>query len=275
MRRSFILGFPFLLVACGQVRPETPAASSATTVSVQEAPQSAVPAPVVSPLPAPVATPPTGPIDERFAVSRDGWRVDYHLRLPALPPGQTKSLRHASIAWLFQGLAQLRPTFAATGEAALATLIADGGKPSGVEPWHSDRAVVATHQGGGWLALSRSESSFAGGAHGNNRIESLIVELDGIRALTLDEIVPPEQQGALRKLLAGELRRVRGLPADGPLTSEIASDADLPIPLPLLDADGARFVWNVYEIAPYSEGAFEVALPAAQARPFLAVNPWP
>ncbi len=257
-----LLVLSILLVACTPDPAQGPRASARVE-----------PPPVAAPLP-PALAPPAAPIDERFATTRDGWRVDYHLVLPALPAEDAKRLRRACTAWLFQGLAEPRPSVEASGEAALATLIADGGTPTGDEPWYSERAVVTTHQGGGWLALSRSERSYAGGAHANGRIESLIVERDGNRALTLDEVVASEHQAALRQLLATALRRSRGLPDDGPLTSEIASDAELPIPVPLIAADGARFVWNPYEIGPYSDGAYEVVIPAGQLRPLLTGDPW-
>jgi hypothetical protein len=274
MRRLLCLPV-LLLVACGpeaapgpraSARVEPPAASSQQPAASGQQPATS------SQAAAPAA--PSDPIDERFATTRDGWRVDYHLRLPALPADTTKRLRRACTAWLFQGLADARPTLAESGEAALTTLIADGGKPAGGEPWYSERAVVTTLQGGGWLALRRSERSFAGGATTTARVESLILELDGVRALTLDEVVPPERQDALRLQLARELRRVRGLPADGPLTSVVASDAELPIPVPLLSVEGARFVWNPYEIGPLSDGAYEVALTVGQVRTALAVDPW-
>lgn len=266
MRRLACLPLVLCIAACG------PGAPSTSSARVEVPAAQTAPAVVSAPAPAPAAL--VAPIDERFATTREGWRVDYHLRLPALQPEQVKGLRHACTAWLFQGLATPRPTLAASGEAALAALIADGGKPDGTGPWFSERAVVAMHQGGGWLALRRSESSCAGQPHANSRIESLIIKLAGVRALTLDEVVPPERQGGLRLLLAAELRRSRGLPADGPLTSEIASDAELPIPVPLLNAQGARFLWNPCEIGPYSDGEYEVVLSAAQVRGFLAVNPW-
>ena len=207
--------------------------------------------------------------DERFATTRDGWRVDYRLRLPAVTPAQAKRLRRACIAWLFQGQAAPRPTVAASGEAALATFIADGGAGSGSERF-SERSVEATHRGGGWLALCRRERSSSGG----NRSEALIVELDDVRALTLDEIVPPARQAGLRLLLAAELRRSRNLPASGPLTTDVASDTDLPIPVPLLSADDARFVWNPGELSPVSDGAYEAMLTSAQLRGVFAVELW-
>ena len=68
--------------------------------------------------------------------------------------------------------------------------------------------------------------------------------------------------------------RVRGLPPDGPLTSAIASDAELPIPMPVLTADGVVFTWNAYEIGPFSDGAYRAALPAEAVRGLLARDPW-
>ena len=257
-----------VLAACGER-----AAPPATTATPPAAPAAVetTPAPV-SPASRPA---PAAPVDERFSEAREGWRADFTLRLPALPQHAAKGLHRACTAWLFQGLATPRATMAESGEAALAALIGDGARPtSAPDPWYCERAVVATHYGRGWLALRRSETSFAGGAHPNSRVEALIVDSEAVRALTLDEVVPPDRQAELRLILARELRRIRGLPADGPLTSEVASDADLPIPLPLLTDEGARFVWNPYEIGPYSDGAFEVAVPLAQMRGFLINDPW-
>lgn len=262
MRALLLLPVALIATACGE-RAEAPAQPPPVLV--------ATPPPPMPPAPEPTAQ----PIDERFATTRDGWRVDYQLSLPALPAEQSRRLRRACTAWLFQGLADPRPTIAESGEAALATLIADGGQPGGAEPWYSERAVTATLHGRGWLALRRAERAAAGGAQPTSRLEGLIIAVDdGVRALVLDEVIPPEQQAGLRALLAAQLRQSRGLPADGPLTSEIASDAELPIPLPLLDRDGARFVWNAYEIGPLSDGAYEATVPAAQMRAFLAVDPW-
>jgi hypothetical protein len=274
MRRLLCLPV-LLLAACGpEARVDPPAASDQRPAASSQSPAVSDQRPAASDQRPAASQAPAEPIDERFATTRDGWRVDYHLRLPALPADTTKGLRRACTAWLFQGLAAPRPTLAESGEAALATLIVDGGKPTGGEPWYSERAVVSTLQGGGWLALRRSERSFAGGETATARVEGLILELDGVRALTLDEVVPPERQEALRLQLARELRRIRGLPADGPLTSVVASDGELPIPVPLLSADGARFVWNPYEIGPLSDGAYEVALGIDQVRTALAVDPW-
>ncbi len=258
-----------VLTACGER-----AAAPAPAPAVQTPPTAVVETPPAAAgqdsRPAPSA-----PVDERFSETREGWRADFTLRLPALPQHAAKGLHRACTAWLFQGLATPRATMAESGEAALAALIGDGARPtSAPDPWYCERAVVATHYGRGWLALRRSETSFAGGAHPNSRVEALIVDSEAVRALTLDEVVPPDRQAELRLILARELRRIRGLPADGPLTSEVASDADLPIPLPLLSDEGARFVWNPYEIGPYSDGAFEVAVPLAQMRAFLANDPW-
>jgi len=275
MRRLLCLPI-LLLAACGPEAAPGPRASARVEppAASDQQPATSSQQPAASQQPASSSQPAAEAIDERFATTRDGWRVDYHLRLPALPADTSKRLRRACTAWLFQGLAETRPTMAESGEAALATLIADGGKPAGGEPWYSERAVVAMQQGGGWLALRRSERSFAGGATAAARIESLILELDGVRALTLDEVVPPERQEALRLQLARELRRIRGLPADGPLTSVVASDGELPIPVPLLSAEGARFVWNPYEIGPLSDGVYEATMTAEQVRPSLAVDPW-
>jgi hypothetical protein len=244
----------------------------AGTASAVAAPRASAPPAPAPAAPAPVA-PPSAPVDDRFAADESGWRVAFQLTLPALPEASAHRVHRACEAWLFQGLIVPRGTFAESAQEAHKLLITDN-PHAGNDPWYAERAVVATHLGGGWLALSRSDSSFAGGEHPNSRLEGLVVQVDEVRALTLDEVVQPDQQPALRRLLALALRQARNLPADGPLTSVITTDDELPIPLPIIQTDGARFVWNPFEIAPFSEGAFEVVLSAAQLRPLLIANPW-
>lgn len=251
------------LAGCGD-RPA--AAAPAPSADGPSAPAAAAPAPPPAP--------PAPPVDEHYEADASGWRVSFRLALPELPEPSARRVRRACEAWLFQGLVAPRATFAETAAEAHRLLVADTPHPGAGDPWFAERAVVAAHLGAGWLALGRSDSSFAGGAHGNAKTEGLVVDVAEVRALTLDEVVPPERQPALRALLAREFRRARQLPADGPLTSEIAADADLPIPLPLIEAGGARFVWNPYEIAPFGEGAFEVRLAAEALRPLLARDPW-
>lgn len=264
------------LAGCGERAPEGQATVTKPALTAASAPRAAsgstTPAPVKAASTGPVVL--AQPVDDRFAAEEAGWRVSFHLSLPALPEASARRVRRACEAWLFQGLIAPRASFAESAQEAHKLLIADNPHVGAADAWYAERAVLATHLGGGWLALSRSDGSFAGGAHPNSKLEGLIVQVDEVRALTLDEVVPAAQQPILRRQLALALRQARKLPAEGPLTSEVATDDDLPIPLPVIQADGARFVWNPYEIAPYSDGAFEVVLSAAQLRPLLAANPW-
>jgi hypothetical protein len=214
-------------------------------------------------------------VADSYTMTADGWRVAFALSLPALPAAKARTLRRACEAWLFQGLISPRGDFAASAAEAHRLLIQD--TPRGAaegEPWYSERAVSARLLGAGWLSLERDWKEYAGGAHANQRSEGLLVEIAAGRALTIDEVIPADRIDALRALLARELRRVRGLPPDGPLTSAIASDAELPIPMPVLTVDGAVFTWNAYEIGPFSDGAYRAALPAEAVRGLLARDPW-
>lgn len=250
-----------------------PQASAAPPAPSPVAAAEAATAPVAAPS-APAAPPVMAPaVDERFALDEAGWRVSFHLALPALPEPAARKVRRACEAWLFQGLVAPRGDFAESAREAHRLLVSDT-PHAGTDPWYAERAVLATRLGGGWLALSRSDGSFAGGERANAKLEGLVVEVDGVRALELDEIVPAERQPDLRRLLAQELRRQRQLPASGPITSVVASDDELPIPLPIIGDAGARFVWNAYEIAPAADGAFAVELPAAQLKPLFARDPW-
>jgi hypothetical protein len=255
------------LAACGE---RTAAPQADTPLRLEGMPAEPAPTPAAAPAAPPVVA---AAVSDRHAAEAAGWRTAFELRLPALAEPAARRVRRAAEAWLFQGLVEPRASFAETAAEAQRILAADAPHPGAGDPWYCERAVVATRLGGGWLALARSERSSAG-AGASERIEGMVVAVDEVRALTLDEIVPPERQEALRAILAGELRRARGLPADGPLTELIASDAELPIPQPLIDDEGARFVWNAYEIAQREAGAFTVRLAAERLRPLLAADPW-
>lgn len=238
--------------------------------------EGASPAAAAEAAPEPVQTEPSPPLDERYAQEHDQWRLSMALELPGLPGTSARKIRHACVVWLFQGFAPpAAEGFDAAAKAAHDRLAQESPVPADTasKPWYDERSVTGTTIGP-WLSLSRNMNSFGGGAHPNTRVDGLIVEVATARALMLDEIVPAERQAGLRTALATAIRTAKGIAGDAPLTNDIQHDADLPIPVPLLDKDGARFVWNRFDIGAYADGEFTATLPAAQAAGFFALDPW-
>lgn len=265
------------LAACGEAaRPDTAAPVPKTLEGMPPAVASPASPAAAPALPAAEPATPSQALDVRYAQEHDRWRLALTLELPPLPGGSARRIRHACEVWLFQGFTAPGPEgFAPAAKAAHDRLIAESPVPAdtATAPWYDERTVSGT-QLGPWLSLARSMHSYGGGAHPNDRIDGLVVEIDSARALMLDEIVPADRQAALRATLAAALRSAKGIPAGQPLTSDIQKDEDLPIPVPLLSKDGARFIWNRFDIASYADGEFSVSLAPEQMRGVLAVDPW-
>jgi hypothetical protein len=261
LRRALVLVPLILGTGCAdQTRP--PASLPPPPLVLEGMPESAA-----RPTPAAAA-----PVDERFVRERAGWRTSFRLALPALDEPAAHRIRRAAQHWLFQDFEVLPGGVAASGAAALDKLVIEQAVPAGGAR-ALERAVIGVRIGP-WLSLVRTlnEPGRDGGA--SVREDALIVEAANGSALTVDEVVPPVRQAALRSALAAALRSARKLAVGAPLSSGLASDQELPIPLPSLTASGARFVWNPSDLATAAEGAFAVELPRDAVRSLLVLDPW-
>lgn len=188
----------------------------------------------------------------------------FTLRLPALAEPMAHRIRRAAMSWLFQDYAVLPGGVTASGMAALDKLVIEHPRASGVTTAMSVERAVVCHRFGSWLSLTRTLSEPTGNGGLLVMEDALIVVVDTGSALTIDEVVPPARQSALRSALVAAMRGAR----------KIAMDPNLPIPLPTLTANGARFVWNPSDLAEAADGAFVAELPCDAVRGLLAVDPW-
>lgn len=288
MHRTALIAALVLSAGCAAPRPASaapapaapapPPAAALPAVPAPAAAQPSAPTPAAAPARAPAAASAgvlSPPVAAQSVHAADGWAVAFSLDLPALPAAIAAPVRRLCEGWLFQGLVAPEGDFDGAARAALALLVRDSPAPAGAAgAFYCRRAIRARHHDLGWLSLERTWEEAAGGA-ASLRTEGIIVDLDGIRPLPLDEIVDAERQGALRRLLATALRRQLGLPDAAPITSAVADDTALPVPVPVLTGSGAVFVWNAFEIAEGDRGAFRVELPADALRGLLVRDPWP
>lgn len=106
------------------------------------------------------------------------------------------------------------------------------------------------------LSVSAQRYSFTGGAHGNSVAEHLTFDLETGKVLTLDELLKPGWNEAVRALAEAALRRAHGLKPEDSLHEEGPLQVET---LELngnwhLTPEGLGFCYDPYEIAAYAVG---------------------
>jgi hypothetical protein len=176
---------------------------------------------------------------------------------------------------LLAGLELPRGEIQGQAEALRDRLVRDRAAAGGTGTWRVARRAGTVWQGPALLCLSLGieEESGAGG----NAAASvpLVIDVSTLRALTLDELVPPPAQPALQDLLVRRIREQRRMPAEAPLSAQGLLVDRPAMPMPFVDAAGLRFVWNAGELAPRDQGPLAVTLTRLEAAAYLAVDPWP
>jgi hypothetical protein len=119
--------------------------------------------------------------------------------------------------------------------------------------------------------IKRTRYEFAGGAHGSQTEEFFVFDKAGADGETpnyvlLDDIILPDAQTALLRIIESQLRRDAGLSEDAPLSGNGFFDDAVKSPSQFFIAregasSGVGFHWNPYEIAPYVRGYVETVVP--------------
>jgi hypothetical protein len=145
------------------------------------------------------------------------------------------------------------------------TSASGGGTPGeDLQPlaWEYTEQMDIESLSGRWLVIGRLIDTFTGGAHGMSQKTYYVVDREGPRALSWEELFTDPQSPELRRLILAGLRERSGLDEKASLSSgayfedEPAMTANF-----FLSRKGIGFHWNPYEIAPYSEGHIEVIIP--------------
>jgi hypothetical protein len=122
------------------------------------------------------------------------------------------------------------------------------------------------------VSLSVSEYSYTGGAHGDfSTIFYNIHPVSG-RQLSFADFFKPEKEVQLEQLAEQKFRQVRGIPAGQSLSDAgywFENDIFYLTDNMAVQADGMLFLYNPYEIAPYSEGIIKLFLTNAELAPVL------
>jgi len=127
--------------------------------------------------------------------------------------------------------------------------------------WEKTISMSVIYNSNYMLCLEFLVYGYTGGAHGMTNISYDIVNLDDGKLLTYTDVFDESVEGDLSKLLTGQLRKDYQIPADIPLKKAgFFVDKVEPNHNIYVNGNGVGFLFNSYEIAPYSQGATHIFL---------------
>lgn len=143
-------------------------------------------------------------------------------------------------------------------------------------PWESSSDVSVDLNQSGIFAVTCSEYSYMGGAHGMSVVNSMIFDLENKKVLKFYDFVNESDSSALKALAEKYFR----------LDNELAADADLNEIGYFWDTNGKLYfndnftitkkglmmTYNPYEIAPYAAGMPSFEIPYEDLKPYLTEN---
>ena len=113
---------------------------------------------------------------------------------------------------------------------------------------------------------------FTGGAHGSTQVLQNTFDARGI-PFTAETMFTPDSLEPLRQLVAANLANqyFHETDVEAMKAKLILSGKDVPLPstAPAFYPNGVRFIYQQYEIAPYSAGLPECTIPYSVMRPYL------
>ena len=115
--------------------------------------------------------------------------------------------------------------------------------------------------------------AYSGGAHGMTNISYDIIYLDDGQLLTFTDVFDEGTDDALAELLTRQLRKDYSIPEDVKLTDAgfFVEKVD-PNRNIYVNGSGVGFLYNSYEIAPYSQGATNIFLKWSQIRDLVKMG---
>lgn len=131
--------------------------------------------------------------------------------------------------------------------------------------WFVDRNVKVVGQWQGVVCISYYESSYLGGAHPNTMTFYKNYSLNSGKRVFLEAWFNSSQRELIRQYAERTFREENGLTANSSLAEAGYWFADDKFSLTdnyMISEEGLTFLYNPYEIAPYSYGAKEVFVPA-------------
>jgi hypothetical protein len=123
------------------------------------------------------------------------------------------------------------------------------------------------------LCLEYIKYAYSGGAHGMTNISYDIIYLDDGQLLTYSEVFKDDSDEALADLLTDQLRRDYSIPETinlkeaGFFVEKVNPNRNI-----YVNGSGVGFLYNSYEIAPYSQGATNIFLRWSQIKDLVKMG---
>ena len=135
--------------------------------------------------------------------------------------------------------------------------------PGTQQAWFLIIKINVLKQASNYLSLKYIHSDYAGGAHGNTNISFLNYNTKANTVLTLDSLIKKDQMQALVRIAEDIFRKNEKISPTEPLEEKYFFDKgkfSLAQSFHVSDK-GLVFLYNPYEIKPYSEGYTELIVP--------------
>ncbi len=144
--------------------------------------------------------------------------------------------------------------------------------PETAQYWQFSAVVEPLVNTAKTLTLGFDMYNYSGGAHGNALRILLSLHPGTGERIKLNEIIRPDKSDAFLKYAEQQFRRERDIPASQPLSEAgfwFENDRFYLSENFGVLQDGLLFVYNPYEIAPYTTGGIELFMSNENLRPFL------
>lgn len=121
------------------------------------------------------------------------------------------------------------------------------------------------------LSYSVQHSDYTGGAHGSLQILYYIIDLDNLTTITEEDIFTPNYHQLLTTIIIERLMKKFEVDTPEKLLTEGFFDINEIAPNNnfWVNNEGLHYVYNQYEIAPYSMGPIEVTIPYEEIKSIL------
>ena len=142
-------------------------------------------------------------------------------------------------------------------------------------PYEFDISFAPSYNSGKLLTYTFSEYMYLGGAHGSTLLVGQTFNAENGEMLTNENVFLPDKKADLLDLIRNALweQYFKKHFPDGSLASGLLidpEDLDLPAGNPQFGKSGISFVYQQYEIAPYSMGHPSCTIPYSELRNFLS-----
>ena len=139
--------------------------------------------------------------------------------------------------------------------------------------WIKESGMSVTYNSNQILCLEYLDYVYTGGAHGMSKLQYDIIDLETGNKISFRNIFNEGSENRLTEILTQQLRDNKQIPDELPLTeSGYFVEEIIPGKIIYVNGSGIGFIYNSYEIAPYSTGITNIFLNYKQLDSLLKPN---